>query len=101
MMAGIYVAHAKFIDPKEEFLQEMREKEFKAVLSVGWNPTYDDVNRTFEVYIIDYELKNDFYGEILQVDIRAFIRAEALFSSIQDLILAIACDIKAAQTFLD
>jgi FAD synthase len=39
----------------------------------------------------------DFYGEELHVSLSKFIRAEALYSTFNDLIVAIHCDIWATQ----
>ena len=62
-------------------------------LSIGWNPTYDNDEKTIEVFIInDFEGK-DFYDDYLTVDLKHFLRAEALFSDFDALILAIQCDI--------
>lgn len=47
----------------------------------------------------DFQNK-DFYGEEFEVEIKSFIRAEALFSTFDDLILAIHCDVEAARSHL-
>lgn len=70
-------------------------------LSIGWNPVYDNPEKTIEVYIMhEFGADNDFYGEELKVDIKSFLRAEALFPSFDDLILAIHCDVEAAKQYL-
>ena len=66
----------------------LREKEYACALSVGWNPVYDNPTKTVEVYILN-SFDTDFYGEHLTVVLSNFLRAEALFSGFDELILAI------------
>jgi len=68
------------------------EKEYKCVLSIGWNPYYDNSFKTIEVFIIDYEGEN-FYNEELEISINSFIRTEANFENFGELVTAIAYDI--------
>ena len=85
-MPGVYSARAWFTDGRKS------GKVFKAALSIGWNPVYDNAEKTVEVFLID-ELEGDFYDESMHVELTAFIRAEALFEDFSQLILAISCDI--------
>jgi FAD synthase len=65
---------------------------FPAAISVGWNPTFNDVkHKVFEAHII-HEFTHDFYG--CNVDIRVIekIRDEKKFDSLDDLIDAIRDD---------
>lgn len=57
-------------------------------MSIGWNPVYENAAKTIEAYLIDEKL-TEFYGEDLELDVKAFIRAEALFSDFDSLIQAI------------
>lgn len=54
-------------------------------MSIGWNPVYDNPEKTIEAYLIDDTLE-EFYGEHLLIEVKAFIRAEALFSDFDSLI---------------
>ena len=63
-------------------------------MSIGWNPTYGNKAKTVEVFIIEDFGDNDFYGQQLRVNLKSYIRAEALFSNFDALILAIQCDIE-------
>ena len=65
---------------------------YKAVMSIGLNPTFDTKVKTFEVYII-HIFENDFYGETLEVDIIGFIRESVKCSNIEELIKLIEKDI--------
>lgn len=48
------------------------------------------------MFIIEDFKDKDFYGEVLLVDLKEFMRAEALFSNFDALILAIQCDIESS-----
>ena len=62
-------------------------RRYIGALSIGWNPVYNNAEKTVEVYV--YGISKDFYGESISVDIKSFIRAEALFSGFDELIWAI------------
>lgn len=62
-------------------------------MSIGWNPSYDNAEKTIEAFLIhDFE-DVDFYGAQLKLEVKSFIRAEALFADFDSLIQAIQCDI--------
>ena len=69
-------------------------------LSIGWNPVYDNAEKTVEVYLMHDFGQNDFYGEVLKVDLQSFVRAETLFPTFDDLILAIHCDVESIRQYL-
>jgi riboflavin kinase/FAD synthetase len=69
------------------------DKKYKSAVSVGWNPVYNNSLKTLEAHIISDEPLQDFYGEIIEVNLVRFIRAEALYSDFDALIIAISCDI--------
>ena len=69
------------------------EQKFRAAVSVGWNPVYNNSEKTLEAHIISNETLSDFYGEIISVRLLRYIRAEALYSSFDALIIAISADI--------
>ncbi|CAG0881659.1 unnamed protein product, partial [Darwinula stevensoni] len=73
---------------------------YKMVMSVGWNPYYHNTQKSMETHII-HEFPADFYEAILRVGIVAFLRPEANFSSLDDLIKAIKKDIQDAEALLD
>lgn len=63
-------------------------EQYVGALSIGWNPVYDNPEKTVEVYLL-HHFDQDFYGENITVDIKSFVRAEALFSGFDELIWAI------------
>ena len=60
-----------------------------AAISIGFNPVFDNAEKTIEVYIIHEFGDQEFYGEKLEIDIIEFVRAEALYSDFDSLIIAI------------
>lgn len=75
---------------------------YKMVMSVGWNPYFKNEKKSMvcETHII-HQFEKDFYGSLLKVAILGFIRPEKDFSSIDDLIKAIKCDIQLADKALE
>ena len=66
----------------------LRGIEYPCAISIGWNPVYDNEARAVEVFLI-HTFEQDFYGEQLAVNLKSFVRAEALFASFDSLILSI------------
>mmetsp|Transcript_36702 Transcript_36702/g.79330 ORF Transcript_36702/g.79330 Transcript_36702/m.79330 type:complete len:213 (+) Transcript_36702:81-719(+) len=73
---------------------------FKMVMSLGWNPYFQNKEKTVEPHLI-HEFAEDFYGQELRLVICAFLRPEANFPALDDLIAAINQDIKVAKETLD
>ncbi|GAA6022501.1 hypothetical protein JCM10207_008534 [Rhodosporidiobolus poonsookiae] len=61
------------------------------VMSIGWNPFYNNDTRTAEVHIL-HEYPSDFYGKELRVVMLGFIRPEYNYSSMDALIKDIDTD---------
>ena len=68
---------------------------YDAVLSIGWNPQFQNTHKTAETWIL-HTFENDFYGEQLNVKIVAYLRPEAVFDTIDELVQAIHKDAKTA-----
>lgn len=73
---------------------------YKAVLSIGWNPYYQNDKKSVETHIL-HNFGRDFYGAKLKVVILGHIRPERDFLSVDDLIVEIKNDIKIAEEKLD
>jgi riboflavin kinase / FMN hydrolase len=84
LVPGVYAAQAT-----------LNGKSYRCAMSIGWNPVYDNAEKTIEAFLINNFDKDDydFYGAHLQLNVIAFIRAESLFSDFDSLIQAIQCDI--------
>lgn len=51
LIPGVYSAIGKFLDPSVDFLDS--SKNYMCALSIGWNPVYDNAEKTIEVYLMD------------------------------------------------
>lgn len=73
-------------------------QEYKAAVSVGWNPTYDNSAKTVEAYLISDQDLVDFYDENVNLHLLRYVRPEALYSDFDSLIIAISADIQSTIT---
>ncbi|QEU91469.1 bifunctional riboflavin kinase/FAD synthetase [Streptomyces kanamyceticus] len=71
-----------------------------AAISVGTNPTFDGTERTVEAYAID-RVGLDLYGLHVAVDFLAFVRGMAKFDSIDELLVAMADDVKRSRELVE
>ncbi len=68
-----------------------RGQEYIGAANLGYNPTFNNQNISFEVYILDFE--GDLYGQRICVDIIDFIRSEKDFAAKEELIAQMKQDI--------
>lgn len=87
---GIYYGWAKVDDSPV----------YKMVMSIGWNPYYDNQTKSMETHII-HDFQKDLYGSILKVCICGYLRPEKNFETLEKLIDAINADIKEAEIRLN
>ncbi|XP_024022253.1 bifunctional riboflavin kinase/FMN phosphatase isoform X1 [Morus notabilis] len=73
---------------------------FKMVMSIGWNPYFNNTEKTIEPWLL-HDFDEDFYGEELRLVIVGYIRPEANFPTLEGLIAKIHEDKKIAETALD
>ncbi|KAK4885086.1 hypothetical protein RN001_001357 [Aquatica leii] len=73
---------------------------YKMVMSVGWNPYFKNKQKSMETHLM-HTFDEDFYGKELRVCILEYIRCEKDFTSVEDLVKAIKCDIDTANVKLD
>ncbi|CAH1788203.1 unnamed protein product, partial [Owenia fusiformis] len=73
---------------------------YKMVMSVGWNPFYNNEKKSMETHIL-HTFEEDFYGSELKVVMVGYIRPEKNFKSLDDLISAIKSDIDTAHEQLE
>lgn len=71
-------------------------KVYQMVMSVGWNPFYKNIKKSMETHIL-HNFEEDFYGKELRVIMLGYIRQEASFNSLEELIKAIKSDIDKAK----
>ncbi len=85
LLNGVYFGKYQFINSKDEAI-------YKSVLSIGYNPYFDNSFKTLEIFLIDYE-GEDFYDSECQVSIEGFVRNESAFENFSELVTAINYDI--------
>lgn len=66
--------------------------------SLGTNPTFGENPRTLEVHVLDFE--GDLYDKTVEVEFIAYLRPEARFSSIDDLIRQMRDDVRICRELL-
>ena len=89
LVPGVYAAKAQLKVSESE-----APTEHLCAMSIGWNPVYDNAEKTIEAFLVHDFDGQEFYGAQLSLTVTAFIRAEALFSDFDTLIQAIQCDIQ-------
>uniref|UniRef100_A0A0E0IQF7 riboflavin kinase n=1 Tax=Oryza nivara TaxID=4536 RepID=A0A0E0IQF7_ORYNI len=73
---------------------------YKMVMSIGWNPYFDNTEKTIEPWLL-HDFGEDFYGEELRLIIVGYIRPEANFPSLESLIERIHEDARIAEKALN
>jgi riboflavin kinase len=73
---------------------------FKMVMSIGWNPYFNNTEKTIEPWLLD-EFDEDFYGEELRLVIVGYLRPEANFPTLESLVAKIHEDRRIAEKALD
>jgi HAD superfamily hydrolase (TIGR01509 family) len=74
---------------------------YKMVMSIGWNPTFNDVKvKSVEPHLL-HKFDRDFYGAALRLVICGYVRPELRYTTLEALIDAINNDIRVADTSLE
>jgi riboflavin kinase/FMN adenylyltransferase len=71
-----------------------------AAISVGTNPQFDGTARTVEAYAID-RVGLELYGLHVAVEFLSFVRGQARFDTVDDLLDAIGDDVKRARALVE
>lgn len=71
---------------------------YDGVASFGVRPMYRTAKPLMEAHLFDFS--GDLYGKVLSVELVAWLRPEAVFSSVEALIVQIAADAAHARTIL-
>ncbi len=88
--SGVYVTRASLGDQR-----------WGAVTNIGVRPTFEDKLSApvVETHILDYE-GGEFYGQTLNIELVARLRAEQRFAGVEELLAQIHKDIEAARSLL-
>lgn len=76
---------------------EIDGKRFRAVTSIGYNPTFDGQKQTIETYILDFS--QDLYGRTIGLHFLDRIRDEIKFACVDELIRQISQDVDATRKY--
>lgn len=76
-----------------------REARLPAAISVGLNPTFADVRRTVEAYVLDRN-DLDLYGERVAIEFVRRLRSNDKFDSIEALLVQMAADVECSRVVL-
>ena len=77
---GVYVGWATLEDDQGAALPPAARVAHKAVLSIGWNPTFHNEKRTVEAYLC-HEFERDFYGASMRLIVCGYVRPQARSTS--------------------
>ena len=77
---------------------EIEDRLLRGVANIGYSPTFDDMQFTVEVHILDFN--EMIYGRKIRVNFTKRIRDEAKFASLAALKAQIAADVEAARRLL-
>lgn len=72
---------------------------FMAMTNVGVRPHFEGTNVTVETYLLDFD--RDIYGERLALSFDKYLRPEAKFNSLQELIDQIGADVELGRKLLE
>lgn len=92
LINGVYFGEFFFKTNKNNNTINTNES-YRAVLSIGNNPYFDNTLRTLEVFLIHYS-GEDFYDEKVKLEIQGYIRPESSFEIFAELVTTIGYDIK-------
>lgn len=84
---------------RPSLLQDHPDHRMPAAISVGTNPTFENVQRTVEAYVLDRDDLN-LYDEVIGVDFVARLRGNDRFDSIDELVVQMSRDVDEARTLL-
>lgn len=95
LLPGIYEAKVRFLSMSNPEIEYSTERFLHAIVSLGYNPQYNQGSLVLEVMImVDFKSK-EFYGSEVELFLTAFTRPEAKFSSFEDFIFAMSNDVEA------
>ncbi len=75
------------------------DRRLPAAISVGTNPTFDGVERRVEAYALDRD-DLELYGEEVAVELVERLRGMLRFSSVEELLTAMADDVRRSRELL-
>ena len=89
---GVYFGTITFKSNNKKNENIEKKKCYKGVLSIGYNPFFNNKSKTIEVFLIDYDGK-DFYEDEVSLLIDGYSRSEENFANLSELVTTITYDI--------
>ena len=90
--------HALPADGVYATLGHIGDKVYRSVTNIGMRPTFNERERTIEVFLIDFA--GDIYGQKLTIDIIERLRGEMKFAGSEELVAQISKDVERAREIL-
>ena len=97
---GVYFGTITFKSNNKNNQSIEKKKCYKGVLSIGYNPFFNNKSKTIEVFLIDYE-GEDFYEDEVSLLIDGYSRSEENFANLSELVTTITYDIILFNEILD
>lgn len=88
---GVFFGYAQARVHHVEGFRPEDAQVYPMVMSIGWNPQYNNTHKTVEVHVL-HEYPRDFYGLELRAVVLGYIRPELKFTSLDELMAHIALD---------
>lgn len=95
---GVYAGWVKVVSSAPIDGDMVQGVRYPAAISVGLNPTFDDARRSVESFVLDRDA--DLYGHTIIVEFVSRIRGMEKFTSVEQLLEAIADDVEQTRTIL-
>ena len=89
---GVYFGTITFKSNNKKNQNIEKKKCYKGVLSIGYNPFFNNKSKTIEVFLIDYD-GEDFYEDEVSLLIDGYSRSEENFANLSELVTTITYDI--------
>lgn len=93
LINGVYFGIFTFKTNEKKNAAIEKKKSYKGVLSIGYNPFFDNKTKTIEVFLIDYEGEADFYEDEVSLVMDGYSRSEENFIGLPELVTTITYDI--------
>lgn len=97
---GVYFGTITFKSNNKKNQNIQNKNYYKGVLSIGYNPFFNNKLKTIEVFLIDYE-GEDFYEDEVSLLIDGYSRSEENFANLSELVTTITYDIILFNEILD
>jgi riboflavin kinase/FMN adenylyltransferase len=78
---------------------EVGDKKYRSVTNIGYNPTFNNQERSIETFILDFS--DNLYGKKVSLYFHERIRGEIRFGNVDELKRRISMDVQAAELYFE